>query len=175
MGTSGTDRTTSGEDPVSDLALDDLVRVALAGGGNAKATIGQIADAVQVAYPTPISIVHVAISDEATALTAGTNKIRFRMPFAMQLLSGSDGVRASLSTAQASGSALTIDINEAGASILSTKLTIDNTEKTSATAATPVVISETVLDDDAEITIDIDTVGDGTAKGCKVMLRGYQL
>ena len=34
------------------------------------------------------------------------------------------------------------------------------------------VISDTSLADDAEITIDIDQVGDGTAKGLKVVLIG---
>jgi hypothetical protein len=80
-------------------------------------------------------------------------------------------VRASLTTAQASGNIFTIDINESGTSILSTKLTIDNTEKTS-TTATPPVISDTSLADDSEITIDIDQIGNGTAKGLKVMLIG---
>jgi hypothetical protein len=81
-------------------------------------------------------------------------------------------VRASLTTAQASGSIFTVDINEGGSSILSTKLTIDNTETTSTTAATPPVISDTALADDAQITIDIDQIGNGTAKGLKVMLIG---
>jgi hypothetical protein len=110
----------------------------------------------------------VAASDETTALTAGTAKITFRMPRAVTLTS----VRASLTTAQASGNIFTVDINEGGSSILSTKLTIDNTEKTSSTAATPPVISDTALADDAEITIDIDQIGDGTATGLKVMLIG---
>jgi hypothetical protein len=110
----------------------------------------------------------VAASDETTALTAGTAKITFRMPRAVTLTS----VRASLTTAQASGSIFTVDINEAGTSILSTKLTIDNTEKTSTTAATPPVISDTALADDAEITIDIDQIGNGTATGLKVALIG---
>ena len=109
-----------------------------------------------------------AASNETTALTAGTDKITFRMPYAMTLT----GVRCSLTTAQASGSILTVDINDSGTSILSTKLTIDNTEKTSTTAATAPVISDTSLADDAEITIDIDQVGDGTAKGLKVALIG---
>ena len=81
-------------------------------------------------------------------------------------------VRASLTTAQTSGSIFTVDINEGGSSILSTKLTIDNTEKTSTTAATAAVISDTALANDAEITIDIDQVGDGTATGLKVYLIG---
>lgn len=115
----------------------------------------------------PVEI-QLAASDETTALTTGTAKMTFRMPHAMTLTS----VRASLTTAQTSGSIFTVDINETGVSILSTKLTIDNTEKTSVTAATPAVISDTALADDAEITIDIDQIGDGTAKGLKITLIG---
>lgn len=113
-------------------------------------------------------VIPIAVSDETTALTAGTAKVTFRMPFAFALTE----VRASLTTAQASGSIFTVDINEGGTSILSTKLTIDNTETTSKTAATVAVISDSSLADDAEITIDIDQVGDGTAKGLKVYLIG---
>ena len=118
-------------------------------------------------YATPFELV-VAASDETTALATGTAKITFRMPRAVTLTA----VRASLTTAQASGTIFTVDINEGGTSILSTKLTIDNTEKTSTTAATPPVISDTALADDAEITIDIDQIGNGSAKGLKVMLIG---
>jgi hypothetical protein len=114
-------------------------------------------------------VIQLAASDETTALTSGTGKITFRMPYPMTLTA----VRASLTTAQTSGSILTVDINEAGTTILSTKLTIDNGEKTSTTAAAAPVISDTALADDAEITIDIDQVGDGTAKGLKVTLIGY--
>lgn len=115
--------------------------------------------------------VQLAASDETTALTTGTAKVTFRMPFAMTLTD----VRASLTTAQTSGAIFTVDINEAGVSVLSTKLTIDNGEKTSVTAATPPVISDTALGDDAEITIDIDQIGDGTAKGLKITLIGTRV
>ena len=118
-------------------------------------------------FRTPCKI-QLACSDETTALTAGTAKITFRMPHAMTVTE----VRASLTTAQTSGNIFTVDINEGGASILSTKLTIDNTEKTSTTAATAPVISDASLADDAEITIDIDQIGDGTAKGLKITLIG---
>jgi hypothetical protein len=111
----------------------------------------------------------IACSDETTALTAGTAKVTFRMPFAFTL---TEVPRASLGTAQTSGSIFTVDINEGGTSILSTKITIDNTEKTSVTAATQPVLSDTALANDAEITIDIDQIGDGTAKGLKVTLIG---
>jgi hypothetical protein len=115
-----------------------------------------------------VSAIPIACSDETTALTAGVSKVTFRMPYAMTLTA----VRASLTTAQASGAIFTVDINSGGTSILSTKLTLDNTEKTSKTAATAPVISTSSLPDDAEITIDIDQIGDGTAKGLKVYLIG---
>ena len=112
----------------------------------------------------------IAASDETTALSTGAAKATFRMPYAFTLT----GVRASVGTAPA-GSVITVDINEGGSSILSTKITIDAGEKTSTTAATAPVISDSALADDAEITIDIDTVGSSTAgAGLKVTLIGNQ-
>src|SRR5690606_5950252 len=118
----------------------------------------------------PLESFIVAAGDETTALTTGTAKVTFRMPYAFTLTE----VRASLVTAQTSGSAVTADINEAGTSVLSTKLTFDNTEKTTTTAATPAVISDAALADDAEMTVDIDQIGDGTAAGLKVTFIGYR-
>lgn len=115
----------------------------------------------------PIDI-QAAASDETTALTTGTAKVTFRTPSAFTLTS----VRASLTTAQASGSIFTVDINQNGSSVLGTKLTIDNTEKTSVTAATPATITTSAITDDAEITVDIDQIGNGTAKGLKITLIG---
>lgn len=110
----------------------------------------------------------IACSDEVTELTAGTSKVTFRMPFAMTL----SAVRASLTSAQASGALLTVNIKANGATILSTKIKLDNTEKSSVTAAAQPVIATSALPDDAEITVDIEQVGDGTAKGLKVYLIG---
>jgi hypothetical protein len=112
----------------------------------------------------------IGVTTDTGAVAAGAGAITFRMPYAFTLSS----VKASLRTAQASGSILTIDINEGGLSILSTRLTIDNNEKSSATAATPPVLSDTILAADAEITIDIDQIGNGTALGLKVYLIGKQ-
>lgn len=115
-------------------------------------------------------VICIAVSDETTALTTGTAKVTFRMPWAMTLTA----VRASVTTAP-TGAALAVDINEGGVSILSTVITIDATEKTSTTAATAAVISDTALADDAEITIDIDTVGSSVAgAGLKVYMIGYR-
>jgi hypothetical protein len=116
-----------------------------------------------------VQCIPIACSDETTALTTGT-KVTFRMPYPFTL----SEVRASLTTAQSSGSTFTVDIKESGTTILSTKITIDNTEKTSTTATTPPVISDDDLADDAEITVIIDQVGDGTAKGLKVYLIGVK-
>lgn len=121
-------------------------------------------------YQSRMEYICVALSDEVTAITTGTAKVTIRMPYAMTLLPGNAGVRASLNTASSSGIP-TVDINEGGATILSTKLTIDVTEKTSLTAATAVVISDTALADDAEVTFDVDVAGTG-AKGLKVWLIG---
>ena len=109
----------------------------------------------------------IAASDESTDLATGTNKVYFRMPYAGTLLA----VRASVNTAP-TGSTLIVDINEAGTSLLSTKLSIDASEKTSTTAASAAVISDSVLVDDAEMTIDIDQVGSTIkGKGLKVYLK----
>ena len=102
----------------------------------------------------------IAISDETTAHTTGTAKVTFRAPYAFTITS----VKGSLTTVSSSG-VPTWDINETGTTILSTKLTIDASEKTSTTAATAAVVSDAAIAADAEITIDIDTAGTGAAGG----------
>lgn len=115
----------------------------------------------------------VACSDETTALTAGVAKLTFRFPWACRLYS----LRITLSTAQSAGVIFTVDVNASGTSIISTKLTIDNTEKTSTTAATPFVFTstDTTVDDDEEVTIDIDQIGTSGAKGLKVWFYGVRV
>lgn len=96
----------------------------------------------------------IACSDLTTALTTGTGKAYFDAPYALTVT----GVIATVVTAP-TGSALQVDINEAGVSILSTKITIDAGETSSQTAATPPVISDTAIAANARMTIDIDAVG----------------
>jgi hypothetical protein len=115
----------------------------------------------------PVEI-QVAASDETTPLTLGNGKVTFRMPHGMTLTE----VRASLTTAQVSGAIFRIDIIQNGVSVLSTKCTIDNTERTSTSATTLPVISVSALADDSEMRVDIIQIGDGTAKGLKVTLIG---
>lgn len=124
--------------------------------------------ALLAAAAAPTECIIVALGDETTAITTGTAKVTMRMPYAFTLTA----VRASLTTVSSSGIP-TVDINEGGSSILSTKLTIDASEKTSTTAATAAVISDANLADDAEITFDIDVAGTGAA-GLKVYLIGHR-
>ena len=99
-------------------------------------------------------VIAIACGDESTAHATGTAVVTFAMPYV--------------------GSTMLVDINEAGTTILSTKLMIDASEKISATAATAAVISDTALADNALITIDIDQIGSSTAgAGLKVYLIGY--
>lgn len=108
----------------------------------------------------------IAISDETTALTVGTAKRTFRMPYACTLTK----VRASVATAP-TGANLIFDIKEGGSSVLSTLLSIDATEKTSKTATSAAVISDSSIADDAEITIDITQIGSTVAgAGAKIVL-----
>lgn len=168
---------------VSDADLDDLAdgsltgtlvaaasttargSVELAADGETSASLAIQGNDNRLADAEKIEI-GVAISDETTALTTGTAKVTFRMPCAMTVTA----VRLSLTTVSSSGTP-TVDINEAGTTILSTKLTCDASEKTSTTAATAAVISDSALADDAEITLDIDTAGTG-ATGAKVWIIG---
>jgi hypothetical protein len=105
------------------------------------------------------------VPDTDGVLVAGTNVAQFRAPHSATILA----VRAGLKTGATTGT-VTVDINVAGSTILSTKLTIDATEKTSTTAAVPAVVSDDSIDDDAEITIDVDDDGAGDAAGLKVTL-----
>lgn len=96
------------------------------------------------------------LSDQSTNLATGTAKVTTFFPSATVTV---NSVRAYVNTAP-TGSTIIVDINEAGSTIMSaTKLSIDASEKTSGTAASAAVLSDTSLASDAEITFDIDQVG----------------
>lgn len=110
-----------------------------------------------------------------TNIGTGTAKDSYFMPFGMVLdsvLAG--GCYASLAVAQAAGTVLTVDVNRNGTSIFSTRLTFDNNERTTTTAATPAVYAPggDVLFAGDEITIDVDQLGNALAKGLRVYLVG---
>ena len=106
----------------------------------------------------------------ANEISVGTGFALLSMPFAKTLVS----VQAIVATAGTGSGVTTIDINKNGSSVLTTKLTIDDTETTSETAAIAAVIDGTA-DDFAlndVLTIDIDGLGTGdAAKGLAVRLE----
>jgi hypothetical protein len=108
----------------------------------------------------------IALSDETTDLSTGTAIVTFRAPYAFTLTS----VRLGVNTVSSSG-VVRVDVKEGGVSVFSTLPTIDASEKTSLTAATPAVISDSAIANDAEITLDITAAGTG-AKGLKVWILG---
>jgi len=65
----------------------------------------------------------------------------------------------------------TVDINEAGTTIMATnKITVDSTEKSSETAATPPAVTDAAIAADAIITFDVDAVQTTKAKGLVVWI-----
>jgi hypothetical protein len=149
-------------------ATADNTPARLAVGTNGQILVAASGETTGLKWAGQSEVLGVACSDETTDLATGTGVVTFRMPFAMTLTA----VRASVTTAP-TGDDIEVDINEGGSTVLSTVLSIDDGEKTSTTAATAAVISDSALADDAEITIDIDQVGSTTAgAGLKVWLIG---
>lgn len=146
-------------------AAGDTALVVSEGSGNWRMVWFTVASQL----PRPLEYFIIDVGDESTAITTGTAKKIFRIPPAMTVTA----IHASLSVAQTSGSIFTVDVNEGGTTMLSTKITIDNTEKISTTAATQPVLSDTAIAAYGEITVDVDQVGDGTAKGLKIYIIGY--
>lgn len=122
------------------------------------------------AFSAPTRDFILKVTDDATAVSTGTGKAYFDLPYGFTLTS----VRATLAAAQTSGSIFTVDINKNGTSVLSTKLTVDNNETSSTSAATAAVISTSAFSDGDRVTIDVDQIGNGTAKGLCVYMIGTQ-
>ncbi len=100
-----------------------------------------------------------ALSDMTTALTTGTNKNYWYAPSVGMTIKW---VRATVALKSTSGTP-TFDINEAGASILSTKITIDANEFDSLDAAAAPVISDSAIAAKAKVDFDIDVAGTAAA------------
>jgi hypothetical protein len=134
------------------------------GGGGADTWARAQANAAFLKANTEILIF--AVTDDTSNVTVGASRTSFRAPSAMTLTSIP---RASLNVASTSG-LVTCDIKLNGTTILgANKLSIDATEKTSTTAATPTTLATTAISDDAEISVDITAAGTG-AKGLKITL-----
>lgn len=110
-----------------------------------------------------------ACSDLTTALTAGANKGHIHAPYAGTIIAALAGL-GTPQTGSGGGGLFTVDVNVAGTSILTTKITIDNGEDHSSSAAAQPVILSGAVALGQKITADIDQIGDGTAKGLTIYL-----
>lgn len=125
---------------------------------------GPLPTLAKLAARSNTQFLQLAASDMATAITPGAFVSYARVVNAGVF----NTVRASLSTASTSG-VITVDVKVNGLSVLTTLLTIDVGSKTSVGAAVPVVISNGLVNDDDEISIDIVDSGTG-AKGLIITL-----
>ena len=119
-------------------------------------------------------VIAIALGDESTVLAAASTSVpvvTYHMPYGFTLTN----VKVGLTIAGTGAALATFDVHEAGTTVLSTKVTVDATEKTSGTAATAMVISDSALAVDSLIEIFVDLIDtDNVAAGAKVYLIGYQ-
>ena len=103
-------------------------------------------------------------------LAVGTSFATYHVPFAFTLKK----VLVGLDTAQTTGPLLTFNVRKNAGTLFSTKLSVDNNERTSATATTAavLVVADTPLVEGDEITVDVDQIGVGGPAGAKVYLVG---
>lgn len=115
----------------------------------------------------PKECIEISCSDVTTALTTGTAKVTFFMPYDFTVTE----VFTAVGTQSSSG-VVTADLNKAGTSIFSTNPSIDASEDTSLTG-TVAVISTASLSKGDKMTVDIDAAGTG-AKQLTMYIIGKQ-
>ena len=142
--------------------------------GTVLTVVGGLPAWASAGHVTQSRALEVACSDETTAITVADNKVKFRMPFGLELNDGEDGVRASLSTVGGTSGTTTMDITMNGASIFTTDLLeIDYGNTTSVGATTEPNVTTTSLTDNSEIIINCDVIsGSGAECGLKIQLIG---
>lgn len=119
----------------------------------------------QPAYEFVLEEIPCPITADTAAVAAGTAQFTFRLPYGFALAQ----IKASLKTAQVGGSALTIAARTVSGAF-GPVLAFVNAANTADSGAFLNVLAA----DDAEVTIDVTQIGDGTARGLKVTLLGYQ-
>jgi hypothetical protein len=87
-----------------------------------------------------------------------------------------ESVKATLDTPQATGATLTLDVwqnDGAGwTSLFSTPITIDNGKTNSISSSVIAALANPVMNNNSVLKFGVTQVGDGTAKGAKVFLKG---
>ena len=162
----GTGQTTytNGQLLIGNTTGNTLAKATLTAGYHMNVTNG--AGSITLATALDTMCMVIACSDETSDLTIADAKVTFRAPFKMKVVA----VRANVNTAPA-GADIIIDIRAGGTTIFDTKPHIDADDLTSQASTTSIVLDATdsVIDDDEEIKIDVDDIGTSTpGKGLKV-------
>lgn len=161
---------------VGSLALNDLTDVDTTGVADGYIMVYEDSPAGYRLVPRRLGapfFLQVACSDETTALEVGDALVTFRQIGGVVL----DEVRASLNDPQADAQVV-VDLNKNGSTILSTLIIIDQGATTSVGSSPQPVISDNVIPDNAEWSVDLVSVGGVspiTAAGLKVQLIGRYL
>lgn len=114
---------------------------------------------------------HIVLTDGITSPAVGDSFFSFTVP---SFLDGARIVKveAAVTDTSASGGPILIQLAIGANDLLLTRINIDDTEKTSMTAATQPVINDLyrVLRTGDQIDVDIDDIGDGTAYGWQLFI-----
>ena len=114
---------------------------------------------------------HLILTDGTTSPAVGDSAFSFTVP---SFLDGARliKVEAAVTDTSASGGPILINLAIGANDLLTTRINIDDTEKTSMTAATAPVIDEVyaTLRSGDQIDVDVDDIGDGTAYGWQLFL-----
>ncbi len=139
---------------IYDIQTDDLIHL----------VFDQDADAFIALNLIPTQLLCFAQTDYTQAVTVGTKFSIPGMPSCFVI-----SVQAGVATVSTSGTP-TFDLNDAGVTMLSTKITIDANENVSTTAAAPPVISVRTHTGPWTLTGDVDVAGTGT-KGWNIQMK----
>ena len=114
----------------------------------------------------------IACSDETSDLVVGDNVAQIRLPFQFELTA----ITANVNVAS-TGADINVQVQEDGVDIMSgVGITIDATELTSETSATPPTITDSTLASNSIISIDLDQIGSTLAgSGLKINMIGYRV
>lgn len=145
----------------SKLATDPLARANHTGTQSAT-TIGS-GDLADARMKLKKEVIMLALTNNpTTAVTSGTDKVSFRLPFAFTLTEVIVSAHAHGTT-----STMTVDINDDGVSINGAPISLTTTDKVNQAASTQ------AFADDSIVTVDVDAAGTDV-QGVVVYLVGHQ-
>lgn len=110
----------------------------------------------------------IILSGETSAPQVGTDKFTFHMPYDFQVID----VKGSLRVAQDSGQNILVDVNVDGESIFGLGMPFLNGQ---VTPFPGYQVTNGLIPAGSKVSVDIDQVGDGTARGLKIYLLGTQV